>query len=64
MPEQWGVDQVEADHVREANVANFVDSEGHISPATMADIFLGANEPDIIGSCMHTGEMHIVRSLG
>jgi hypothetical protein len=52
MPEQWGVDQVNPEWVREANVANFLDSGGNICPATMADIFLGANEPDIIGSCM------------
>jgi len=52
MPEQWGVDKVAEQYVREANVANFLDSEGHVCPATMADIFLGANEPDIIGSCM------------
>ena len=52
MPEQWGVEKVNAENVRQANVANFSDNEGHICPATMADISLGANEPDIIGSCM------------
>eukprot|EP00928_Gymnodinium_smaydae_P004347 TRINITY_DN1148_c0_g3_i1.p1 TRINITY_DN1148_c0_g3~~TRINITY_DN1148_c0_g3_i1.p1 ORF type:complete len:447 (-),score=42.73 TRINITY_DN1148_c0_g3_i1:181-1521(-) len=52
IPEQWGVDKVNDQYVREANTANFLDSEGHVSPATMADIFLGANEPDMVGSCM------------
>lgn len=52
MPENWGVSTVNASWVRPANEANFPDSQGNPSPATMADIFLGANEPDIIGSCM------------
>lgn len=52
MPENWGVGAVNDQYVRQAGVANFLDSEGNVCPATMADIFLGANEPDIIGSCM------------
>lgn len=52
MPEQWGSGEVEAKYVRAAGEANFLDSEGKVCPATMADIFLGMNEPDIYGSCM------------
>jgi len=52
MPEQWGVGPVEAKYVRQAGEANFQDSNGKPCPATMGEIFLGSNEPDIIGSCM------------
>jgi hypothetical protein len=52
MPDQWGFGVVDPTTVRPANTANFIDSEGNICPATMGEIFLGANEPDIIGSCM------------
>jgi len=52
MPEQWGVNEVNASYVREAGKADFLDSEGQVCPATMGNIFLGANEPDIVGSCM------------
>jgi len=52
MPENWGMGAAEDQYVRTANQANFVDSNGVVSPGTMADIFLGANEPDIYGSCM------------
>lgn len=52
MPEQWGIQAVTATDVRQAGVANFKDVEGGVCPATMSYLFLGANEPDIIGSCM------------
>merc|ERR1712137_1083331 len=52
MPENWGVDAANDEYVRTANEANFVDSNSVVCPATWADIFMGANEPDIIGSCM------------
>lgn len=52
MPELWGVEAADPKYVRTANEANFLDSDGQVSPATMADIFLGSNEPDIIGSCI------------
>lgn len=52
MPEQWGTDVVNPQYVREAGKPNFLDNEGQVCPATMGTIFLGANEPDIIGSCM------------
>jgi len=52
MPENWGVGVAEAEYIREANVVGFADSSGVQCPAQMADIFLGANEPDIYGSCM------------
>ena len=52
MPENWGVTPPKAEWVREANVVGFTDSNGHWCTAQMADIFLGANEPDITGSCM------------
>jgi hypothetical protein len=54
MPEQWGVEEVNDEWVREANAVGFLDSDGDFCPAQMADIFLGANEPDIRGSCMGT----------
>jgi len=52
MPENWGVQAVTDEYVRPANAQGFLDSLGRHCPAQMADIFLGANEPDIIGSCM------------
>jgi len=52
MPEMWGAGVVEAKNVRTANQPNFLDTNGKICPATMAEIFLGMNEPDIYGSCM------------
>lgn len=52
MPENWGVGPADGRYVRSANKPNFLDGNGVVCPATMADIFLGANEPDIIGSCM------------
>merc|ERR1711957_1027814 len=42
MPEQWGVETVNAEYVREANTVGFLDSSGQWCPAQMADIFLGA----------------------
>jgi len=52
MPEQWGVAPVKEALLRPAGEAHFPDSNGVPSPASMADIFLGYNEPDIRGSCM------------
>jgi len=52
MPNNWGVGPAEDKYLRQAGAVNWLDSNGVRSPATMADIFLGANEPDIIGSCM------------
>merc|ERR1719445_2720635 len=33
-------------------MSNFTDSTGQVCLAQMSKLFLGANEPDIIGSCM------------
>lgn len=52
MPDQWGVDPVDPKYVRQGGKSNFLDSEGKVCPANMSVLFLGANEPDIIGSCM------------
>jgi len=52
MPEQWGMDVPESQNVRTAGVSPFSDGNGNRCPATMANIFLGGNEPDIYGSCM------------
>ena len=52
MPENWGVGVADSKYIRPANQAGFADSTGVTCPAQMADIFLGANEPDIYGSCM------------
>jgi len=55
MPEIWGVGPVVehgTDGLRDAGKANFQDMMGGTSPATMATILLGMNEPDIVGSCM------------
>lgn len=52
MPEQWGNEVVKDQYVRPAMQANFIDSDGDVCPAMMADILLGANEPDMGGSCM------------
>ena len=52
MPMNWGVTAANPNYLREAGAVNFEDSNGVICPATMADVLLGANEPDIHGSCM------------
>eukprot|EP00435_Cladocopium_sp_Y103_P058293 s72_g20.t1 len=52
MPEIWGSGVVERKWVRRAGETNFLDGNGKRSPAQMANIFLGMNEPDIQGSCM------------
>lgn len=52
VPEQWGAGAVEERYLRPAGQANFMDSNGRTSPAQMADVLLGMNEPDISGSCM------------
>lgn len=52
MPEVWGANVVNAEWVREAGAVDFWDSNGKKSPAQMANIFMGMNEPDIQGSCM------------
>lgn len=52
MPEVWGMQPAVPTYVRPANQSHFLDGNGHISPALMSDLFLGANEPDIYGSCM------------
>eukprot|EP00929_Paragymnodinium_shiwhaense_P080537 TRINITY_DN4200_c0_g1_i1.p1 TRINITY_DN4200_c0_g1~~TRINITY_DN4200_c0_g1_i1.p1 ORF type:complete len:430 (-),score=93.52 TRINITY_DN4200_c0_g1_i1:191-1480(-) len=52
MPEQWGNTVADDKYIRPAMQANFLDSDGDVCPALMADIFLGANEPDMTGSCM------------
>jgi len=52
MPEVWGIGPVSEQNLRTAGEANFLDSNGQRTPATMAPILLGMNEPDIYGSCM------------
>jgi len=52
MPEQWGIGPIEESWLRPAGEDNFLDSNGRRTPATMAPLLLGMNEPDIIGSCM------------
>merc|ERR1719203_2723425 len=52
MPEQWGAGKVDGKYLRQAGQANFLDDSGQTCPATMANILLGSNEPDIAGSCM------------
>lgn len=52
MPEMWGAGVAEEKYVRPAGQRNFLDSNGQQCPATMANILLGTNEPDIRGSCM------------
>jgi len=52
MPNAWGPEPVDAKKLVVAGKASFTDAMGGTSPATMASILLGMNEPDIIGSCM------------
>lgn len=52
MPENWGVGVPNDTYVRPAGTVGWIDSSGVKSPALMSNVFLGANEPDIIGSCM------------
>eukprot|EP00122_Pirum_gemmata_P019103 Pgem_evm2s17893 len=54
MPENWGVDVVNNAELREANASPFSAADGSSSPGIMGNILLGANEPDITGSCMGT----------
>lgn len=51
MPDNWGVVAPNVSWVRQAGVSNYLDGNGVRSKSTMATIFLGANEPDIQGSC-------------
>lgn len=52
VPEEWGMGAVNPEYVRDAGAVGFKDSNGVVCSAEMADLFLGANEPDIKGSCM------------
>jgi hypothetical protein len=52
MPEQWGATAVEGKYLRKAGEANYLDSNGKVTPSEMATVLLGMNEPDIRGSCM------------
>jgi len=55
MPEVWGVGPAPehgAAELRPAGESNFPDMMGGTSPAEMATILLGMNEPDIQGSCL------------
>lgn len=52
IPENWGAGAVQAQYLRPAGQVNFLDDSGVASPATMGNILLGMNEPDIAGSCM------------
>jgi hypothetical protein len=52
MPNNWGVGAAGNDDVRTAGKSGYIDMTGVVSPSEMGDIFLGANEPDIYGSCM------------
>eukprot|EP00930_Biecheleria_cincta_P011961 TRINITY_DN11518_c0_g1_i1.p1 TRINITY_DN11518_c0_g1~~TRINITY_DN11518_c0_g1_i1.p1 ORF type:complete len:664 (+),score=101.98 TRINITY_DN11518_c0_g1_i1:83-2074(+) len=52
MPEMWGAGVAEDKYIRPAGQSNFLDSNGQQCAATMANILLGTNEPDIGGSCM------------
>jgi len=52
MPEVWGSGAVDERNLRQAGESNFLDSNGKRTPATMATLLLGMNEPDIAGSCM------------
>merc|ERR1719476_41031 len=54
MPEQWGHGVAEVLATVPAGSSNFTLTPNGTarSPASMADIFMGSNEPDIVGSCM------------
>lgn len=53
MPENWGVTPGGiARELQPAGAVGFVDGDGRQSPAEMANMLLGANEPDMSGSCM------------
>lgn len=53
MPQNWGVTPIANESfLRPALATNWTDSQGIRCPAMMSDVLLGANEPDIIGSCM------------
>lgn len=54
MPENWGVGPATADKLLPGGTANFTDGDGNLCPAEMGTILLGANEPDMVGSCMGT----------
>jgi hypothetical protein len=52
MPENYGMTVAKDEDLRPAMRANFLDTDGQNCPALMGDILLGANEPDMTGSCM------------
>lgn len=47
MPDQWGAKAVEEKQLRPAGQPDFLNSSGDRSPAEMATILLGSNEPEI-----------------
>lgn len=51
MPENWGAGVVKLSELQEAGLAGVKDQSGATTPATMAEILLGTNEPDIAGIC-------------
>ena len=56
IPDQWGhcvVDRLAARPAIEADLT--LRACWSRSPATMTDLFMGPNEPDIAGSCMGSG---------
>jgi len=52
VPNNWGVEPVSERSLRKAGKQGFKDLMGNDCPAEMASLLLGANEPDIVGSCM------------
>jgi len=52
IPENWGAGVVQGQYLRQAGEVGFLDDQGRQSPATMGNMLLGSNEPDITGSCM------------
>ena len=64
MPEVWGAGVVNQEWVRQADSIDFEDGHGKRSPAQMANVMMGMNEPDIQGSCMGNMFGRCVKHLG
>lgn len=53
MPDNWGMTAGKiAEDLKPAGSVGFIDGDGQHSPAEMSTLLLGANEPDLFGSCM------------
>lgn len=52
MPEMWGQGAADVTKIPKAGSTDYLLGDGTTSASTVANVFMGSNEPDIYGSCM------------